>query len=217
MNKLIALDLVDIIDEATTHIVIERFDLIKAGVVDASTISKKDIKGRVVNYLSRLNQYAFRKGITFIVINGGNPCVDLTVDIETLEFMPENSYWCVVDLKMRKALTERGISVPNSVNLSIIHEEIIKEVDNWKHLYSCYIYTNYDLSVINLKNMSPVDIDTGYIGDFIGEDPLIYRVVVNPETYYNETTGKKIIHNLTNKLSKIYRTHADSVINRIFN
>ncbi len=218
MNKIITIDLVDIIDEASTRIILDQFEMIKSGVISNFTLKKVNINNKIEEYLYRINQYGFKNNIIVLIVNGNNICTNLLIDKTTVKDLSTNYLWCGVNSKMRIALNQRNISVPTSGIFSEIFNKFkSSSYKKFNFIHICDIQTDYQNTVKFLREASPVDVVVEYVDILINEDAIIHQTVSNPYDIYNECTDTPIIYKMTEKHSKILSTTADAVIRRILN
>lgn len=218
MNKILALDLVDVMNEATVQIVLSYFEMVKAGAIRCHRISIDEIRIQVLAYLAEINKYAFRNKATVLVINGGTICSNPTIKLESIAHRPEFAYYCGICKKIRKFLIGFGISLPTAFAMSDLHKEIMqKSEDAHKFVKFCDINASYDTSLMYLRSSSPIVIEQTETFTLVGSNPNPYCIVQDPIMMYNTRYDEPLICEMTEKLSKIYSTNADSVIRRIFN
>lgn len=218
MNKFLAIDLVDVINEATTKIVFSYFEMVRAGAINCHRISVDEIRIQVLAYLAEFNRYAFRNKACVLIINGGTICSDSTINKDNYSHTPEFSYLCNVCKKVRKFLIGFGISLPTAYQLSDLHKEIIQTSKNaYKFVKFCDINGSYITSLMYLKEASPLSIEEVDPWTLLKTDPNPYSIVQNPIMSYNARHETPLICEMTEKLSKIYCTKADFIIRGILN
>lgn len=218
MNKFLALDLVDVINEATTQIVFSYFEMVRAGAINCHRISDDEIRIQTLAHLAEFNRYAFRNKASILIINGGTICSNPTIDTSKYSHNPEFSYLCNVCKKVRKFLIGFGISLPTAYQLSDLHREIISTSMNaHKFVNFCDIDGSYKTTLMYLRDASPIPIEEVDPWTLLKTDPNPYSIVQDPIVSYNARNETPLICEMTEKLSKIYCTKADSVIRGILN
>jgi hypothetical protein len=218
MKKIITIDLVDLIDAATSRIVLDQFEMIKAGAIDHYTLKKSTVIAKIEEYLDRMNKYGFRNDRVILIVNGNTPCTNITIDHKVLDQASEFFLWCGVDPKKRKTLKECDLIVPPSGVFSEIFDKIRTSVyRRFPFISITDLLVDYDTSYLRLKEACPIEISRGNIFKLIHEDPIVYSIIYNPYDLYRERTGENFICETTEKHSKILHTIADATINRIMN
>jgi hypothetical protein len=214
--KIVAIDLIDLFNYTFQRTLEPLIEIARNNRVNG-VIEVAFLEHVVKDYLSALNKVGFSENTHFIIVDSSSISRNVGINDKECAQCAGLHWSLVIDAGLRAYLMEYNIYVPTSLETQRVWDDISKEIDRYKHITYADIGTDFDNTMIMLRDGCPVDIEKMTMDLYFGTPEITMTIVINPYVFYFNTYKVPLICELDEKSRNLLKTRADRVLRSIMN